>query len=125
KDAAEALSGGFTHMTQWNSLLVGIVGGHHAARARVADEHQPPALRPAARAVELGSRDQLVRIACAPDAVALEEGVHHPILGGERAGMGACRLLPAAGAPGLEGDDRQVALARLFGGSRQDLRILD
>ena len=51
----------------------------------------------------------MLRIRRAPDAVALEEGIHHSILGGQRAGMRARCLLSARRTACLEGDDRHIA----------------
>ena len=98
-----------------------------AAMTQVAPEFEIATMRrPAgvhALQVELRRLDELRRVADAPDAVLLEEGVDDPVLVGERARMGARRALAGGRAAGFQRHDRQAVLARDGGGLREVVRI--
>ena len=101
------------------------VRGHHAARARIAHYHQPPAFGSPALQVRLGGESHGTRVAHAPDAMVAKKGVDHPVFVGERAGVRGRRLLSARRARGFHRDDRYVAAVRIVGSARQQHRVRD
>ena len=116
--AFQPLFGLSRDLRQWDALALGVVRRHDAARARVADEDQALAARPAPAEIELRGRNELLRIVRAPDAVALEKRVDHAILGRERTGVRARGFLATCRAAGLQRHDRHIALFRHLGRGR-------
>src|SRR5436189_4725808 len=113
------------HRRERDAAGFGVIGGHDAACAGVAEEDESLAARSLAAHVKLGGTHQLLWLRGPPDAMVLEEGIDHAVFARQCSRVRACRLLTAGGATSLERNNRYIATPCLGRGSGERRWVLD